>query len=225
MSSQRVGPIWVQTLDNDREALDRVFSIHRARLYKLALRMMGNPADAEDVLQDGLLSAYVHLNQFRGRAQLSTWLSRIVLNAALMRIRRRCVVTTSIDDPLRHFEQPSAMRISNPGANPEEICVRTEQLRILEQAVDRLSPTLRRAFWLRDVRGMSTKEAAEASGVPMGSIKVQLHRARTKLRKELAKPRRVRRIGRSTHTALSVTLRQSDSAFREGVDERSGREK
>lgn len=225
MSSQQFDPTWVRTLDDDREALDRLFSVHRARLYKLALRVMGNPADAEDALQDGLLSAYIHLNQFQGRAQLFTWLSRIVLNAALMRRRRRCLVTTSIDHPLGQYDEPLAMRISNAGANPEEICVLEEQLQILEKAVNRLSPSLRQAFWLRDIRGMNTREAAKASGVSKGSIKVQVLRARRKLRKELASPQRVSKVVRSRQTALSATLRQSDLAFLERVYERSGWEK
>ena len=84
-ATQRVDPLLRQTINNDREALDELFSRYRARLYNTALRIMGNSEDAEDALQDGLLTAFRNLSGFEGRSQFSTWLTRIVVNAALMR--------------------------------------------------------------------------------------------------------------------------------------------
>src|SRR5713101_6748985 len=75
--------------EGDHAALESIFSQHRDRLYQTALRLCGNPEDAEDALQEGLLSAFRHLRHFQGRSQFSTWLTRIVINAALMRIRQR----------------------------------------------------------------------------------------------------------------------------------------
>ena len=183
-----VGPVLRQALNNDPKALDELFARYRSRLYQTARRVMGNSNDAEDALQDGLLSAFRNLSGFRGRSQFSTWLMRIVINAALMRLRRirTEVVTFSIDQKIDPEGQPLANRIPDPGPNAEERFARQERLQILEQKVQSLPTVYQQAVWLCDVQGMSTREAAEALGLPIGTLKSQLHRARLRLSEEVA---------------------------------------
>src|SRR5215831_15112810 len=97
-----IDPVVRQPIDNNREALDELFARYRGRLYQTARKVLGNSDDAEDALQDGLLSAFRNLSQFKGRSQFSTWLTRVVVNAALMRLRqiRPKVMTSSIDQKL-----------------------------------------------------------------------------------------------------------------------------
>jgi RNA polymerase sigma-70 factor, ECF subfamily len=193
--SQRVDSLLRQAINNDREALDELFARYRHRLYNTALRLMGNCDDAEDVLQDGLLSAFRKLSEFKGRSQFSTWLTRIVINAGLMRLRRsRRDVVTSLDQKLDRDDQPLANRIPDPGLNPEEMYARQERRQILEQMLQSLPTPCQEVFWLRDVQGLSTREAAKALGVPTGSLKSRLHRARLRLRKELAESHPAQRI-------------------------------
>jgi RNA polymerase sigma-70 factor, ECF subfamily len=181
-TTQQVDPLLHHAISSNRGALDELFERHRPRLYHTALRLMGNSDDAEDALQDGLLAAFRNLSGFKGRSQFSTWLMRIVINAALMRLRRmRPELMTSIDRQLDPDEQPWANRIRDPGPNPEEMYARQERLQILEQKLESLPTAYRQALWLCDVQGMSTREAAEVLGLPTGTLKSQLHRARLRL--------------------------------------------
>jgi RNA polymerase sigma-70 factor, ECF subfamily len=174
--------------NNNREELDELFARHRGRLYKTARRVLGNSDDAEDALQDGLLSAFCNLGGFKGHSQLSTWLTRIVVNAALMRLRRIRPeeMTFSIDQRLDPEDQPLANRIPDPRPNPEETFARQERFEILEQKLQNLPTAYRQAVWLCDVQEMSLREAAEALGLPIGTLKSQLHRARLRLSEEVA---------------------------------------
>jgi RNA polymerase sigma-70 factor, ECF subfamily len=184
-------PVPRATINDGREALDQLFARHRGRLYKTALRVMGNSNDAEDALQDGLLSAFRNLSAFKGHSQFSTWLTRIVLNAALMRLRRTRpeVMTSSIDQKLNPEEEPLANRIPDPGPNPEERFARQERLRILEQKLQNIPNAHRQAVLLCDVEGMSIREAAEALRLPIGTLRSQLHRARLRLSEEVSRHR------------------------------------
>ena len=177
-------------IDNKGEALDELFTRCRDRLYKTARRVMGNSNEAEDALQDGLLSAFRNLSGFEGRSQFSTWLTSIVINAALMRRRRmRPEVMISIDHKLDREDVPFASRIPDPGPHPEEMYVQQERLEILEQKLESLPAAYREAVWLCHVQGMSNKEAAETLGLPIGTLKSQLHRARLQLGEQLAEAR------------------------------------
>lgn len=190
----------------NRETLNEVLSRYRGRLYKIALRVTRNPEDAEDALQDGLLSAYIKLNSFEGRSQLSTWLSRIVLNAALMRLRRsRSAIMTSIDQELDRSDQPLASRIPDLRLNPEETYKREEQYQILGKALRSLPPAYRQVLVLCDFQGMTNREAAEVLGLHVGNLKARLCRARRRLRKEANKGSR--RVGhlRNTRPAHAAT--------------------
>jgi len=163
------------------EELDYVVSRHLPMFYKRAFRFLGNASDAEDAVQDALLSAYRHLGQFRGQAQLSSWLMTIVTNAARMQLRRRRSGYFSLDQEQGEEGLTFSERLADSKPSPEEVCSAVEARNRLVEGVERLSPKLRRAFQLRDINGLTTKEAAHVLGVPQGTVKAQLARARAKL--------------------------------------------
>src|SRR5437870_10963584 len=145
----------------DQQAVEALFRRYQRPLFQTALRVLGNTEDAEDALQDGLLSAYRNLKRFEGRSQFSTWLTRIVINAALMRRRSKKVRTAmSLDEPPREDELPASERFADDGPTPEQTYQRTELRRLIGENLDELSPLLRTAFILREVEGFSTGEAA-----------------------------------------------------------------
>jgi len=152
--------------------------------YRRAHWHLGNAADAEDAVQDALLSAYKHLDQFKGQAQMSTWLTAIVTNSARMQLRRRLrQVHLSLDDRFEEEEgNPLAERLAHQGPSPEDECQNSELHGRLMQLVSQLSPPLRNAFHLRALDGLTTSEAAHILGVPDGTVKARLARARAKLK-------------------------------------------
>ena len=155
-------------------------SLYLPMFYKRTFRFLGNATDAEDAVQDALLSAYKHLRQFRGQAQLSTWLTTIVTNAARMQLRRRSSYL-SLDEEQREDGLPFSERLADSKPSPEEVCSTAEARDRLVEGVKQLSPKLRKAFQLREIDGLTTKEAALVLGVPPGTVKAQLARARVKL--------------------------------------------
>jgi RNA polymerase sigma-70 factor (ECF subfamily) len=172
----------------DSEALDTLFARHSRALYQTALRVLGNAEDAEDALQEGLLSAYRNLRRFEGRSQFSTWLTRIVINASLMRLRsQRSRPAVSLDDEPHEDEMPLAERFADGGPGPEVLCEASELRAILDENLDELSPLLRNAFVLREVEGLSTGEAARELGVSENTLKARLWRARQQLTERLGR--------------------------------------
>ena len=160
-----------------------VVTRHLPRFYRSAYRQLGNAADADDAVQDAMLAAYKHLDQFRGQAQMSTWLTAIVTNCARMHLRKRPRQSqVSLDEPHGKDQKYClSERLAHSGPSPEEE-YRNSELRIrLLQSVAQLSPALRRAFQLRDLEGRSVKEAAQALGVAEGTVKAQLSRARARV--------------------------------------------
>jgi len=155
--------------------------------HQQALRRLGNAADAEDAVQDALLSAYTHLHQFKGRAQMSTWLTAIVINSARMKLRRRPrqlhIPFDGQDGGEKHFALSETLSDRRP--NPEEIRRKREFQERITQCSARLSPSLRRTFQLRDVDGLSIRETAKAMEVPHGTVKARLARARADLKQKL----------------------------------------
>jgi RNA polymerase sigma-70 factor (ECF subfamily) len=169
-------------LKGDAQALETLFAGHKRPLYQTALRVLGNPEDAEDAVQDGLLSAYRNLPRFEGRSQFSTWLTRIVINAALMRRRSRSArPAISLDEPPRDHELPAVERFTDHGPTPEQVYQRRELHEMIRENLDELSPLLRTAFVLREVQGFSTGEAAEKLGVTENTLKARLWRARQQM--------------------------------------------
>jgi len=166
----------------DTETLSRLFARHRTRLYRTAYSLLRNKEDAEDALQDGLLRAYLHLESFEGRSRFSTWLTRIVINSALMN-RRRITAHSSV--PLEDFVAGddvhwSAIAIDGQ-PDPEQLVAQSQTWRVLEKGINQLSPVLRSAIVLRDVQDLSTREAATAASVNVSVIKSRLLRARRRL--------------------------------------------
>jgi RNA polymerase sigma-70 factor, ECF subfamily len=177
----------------DAQAVEALFSRYQRPLFQTALRVLGNAEDAEDALQDGLLSAYRNLKRFEGRSQFSTWLTRIVINAALMRRRSaKARPAISLDETPREDELPASERFADSGPNPEQVFVSTELREMISENLDELSPLLRTAFVLRDVQGYSTGEAAKKLGVTENTLKARLWRARHQLAERLG--RRLKRI-------------------------------
>ena len=177
----------------DHQAVETLFRRYQRPLFQTALRVLGNTEDAEDALQDGLLSAYRNLKRFEGRSQFSTWLTRIVINAALMRRRSaKARPAISLDEPPREDELPATERFADDGLTPEQVFANTEIREMLSENLDQLSPLLRTAFVLREVQGYSTGEAAKKLGVTENTLKARLWRARHQLAEKLG--RRLRRM-------------------------------
>lgn len=161
--------------------------------YRRAFRFLGNSADAEDAVQDALLSAYKNFAQFRGQARISTWLTAIVTNAARMQLRRRRGVYVSLEQQESEDGLALSERLAASEPGPEELCRTSEAHARLLKGVRQLSPPLRRAFQLRGIDGLTTKETSDALGIPEGTVKAQLARARMKLARFMtAKPSGVR---------------------------------
>jgi RNA polymerase sigma-70 factor (ECF subfamily) len=153
-------------------------------LHKRAYRILGNVADAEDAVQDALLSACKHLDQFRGESQISTWLTAIVFNCARMKLRQRPrQVHVSLEGQIGEGQRyVVSERLAGPGPNPEEEYRNCELTGHVGQLMTQLSPTLLRAFQLRYMDDLSIRETAEILGIPAGTVKAQLARARKKLK-------------------------------------------
>lgn len=165
--------------------LGEFFEIWADRLYGLALRLLGDPASAEDVVQEAFLKLMAGASRIEGRSRLATWLYRVVYNAAMDRLRsqkREVPVPEDGDEAVA----PTPSVLVDFRLSPEA-ALHDGQLRdALDGAVGALPPSLRAAFLLRDVEGLSTADAAEALGISEGNLKVRLHRARLQLRERLS---------------------------------------
>jgi RNA polymerase sigma-70 factor (ECF subfamily) len=181
--------------------MKEVLSRRLPSFYRCALRILGNAADAEDAVQEALLAAYRHIDQFRGRSQLTTWLTTIVRNCALMQLLKRPRQThLSLDEPMGGEEKYVAGEgLADTRPSPEEECRNLELMARLQKCVALLSPTLRKTFQLRVLMGLSILETARILGLPHGTVKAQLARARAK-------------IARHMQPVLSPSSRKSDSA-------------
>lgn len=158
---------------------------HNQRLFRAARAITRNDGDAEDVVQASYVKAFTHLDSFRGEAQLSTWLTRIALNEALGRARRKRP-TTGIEQIDIANKNPGGTIIAFPSIqaplDPETEMSRMEVRQLLERAVDELPTAFRTVFVLRDIEGMSTEETAQQLAIKPETVKTRLHRARRLLR-------------------------------------------
>lgn len=171
--------------DDSIRKMNDVFARCLGSFHRRAYRYLGNAADADDAVQDALLSACKHIDQFRGEAQMSSWLTAIVSNSARMQLRRRPRQKhLSIDERLGDDQEYSLSdMLPNPEPGPEDQCQQSELRGHILRLVEKLSPCLRRTFQLREVDGLTTSEAAHMLGVAEGTVKAQLTRARAKLRR------------------------------------------
>ena len=197
----------VRIREKETREMQDVLSRCLPSFYTKAYRYVGNAADAEDAVQDALLSAYKHLEQFKGQAKMSTWLTAIVTNCARMQLRRRPRQThLSLDERFGEEEEYCVSeRLADCGPSPEDECRKSELHRHLMQFVAQISPSLRNAFQLRDLDGLTTAEAAHVLGVADGTVKSQVARARAKLRRLMR-----RALDAQPRSALACTaLRES----------------
>ena len=167
---------------------------YNQRLFRVARAIVRDDAEAEDVIQQAYVNAYLHLHQFAERARFSTWLTRIAIHEALGRLRKAGRMPHG-DGAVG--EESAMERVRSPGQDPEEHAYNRELAAIIEQAISKLPGTFRSVFMLRDVEGLSTQETAECLGVNEDTVKTRLHRARAHLRRELTA-----RVGASASSAF-----------------------
>jgi RNA polymerase sigma-70 factor (ECF subfamily) len=172
----------------DAQAFAELVERYERKIYRLARHITGNDEDAEDVLQEAFLKAYENLPGFQGQSKFYTWLVRIAVNEALMKLRRRKTgKMVSLDETIDTGEETMAREIAVWEDNPEERYSREELRRILEEAIETLPPLYRTVFVLRDVDELSTEETAEALGISVPAVKSRLLRARLQLRDKLTR--------------------------------------
>ncbi|NMC55019.1 MAG: sigma-70 family RNA polymerase sigma factor [Chloroflexi bacterium] len=158
-------------------------------VYRIALKILSDPSDAEDVLQETFIKAFRALPGFEGRSSISTWLFRIATNEALMLVRKRKPEFMLVDEPDAPDEEENSgqVQLTDWCCMPEAELMSDESRRHLEEAVQDLTPALRAVFVLRDIEGLSIKETAEALDVSEQVVKTRLLRARLRLREDLSR--------------------------------------
>lgn len=170
----------------DRAEFSRLVSQLSAPIYRLALKMTGDPSDAEDVLQNTFLKALQHMRGFEERSSLSTWIYRIAANESLMMLRRRKSQISVDENPDDGDEDLVPMQFTDWCCLPEDEFVSAEAKKQLDRAIQRLPDSLRVVFVLRDIEGLSIKETVEALSLSETAVKTRLLRARLRLRENLS---------------------------------------
>ena len=170
-----------QVLDGNNAMFELLMRRYNERVYRAARSIVRDEQEAEDVMQQAYVNAFTHLRQFNGSAQFSTWLTRIAINEALARVRRRGRYET-FDEDMSNVEP---FMSSNPAQSPERQAFAGELRGLLEWAIDSLPDGMREVFVLREVEGLSTSEAAECLGTSEDVVKTRLSRGRAHLRRLL----------------------------------------
>jgi RNA polymerase sigma-70 factor, ECF subfamily len=172
----------------DQQAFGELVRQYERKVYRLAMNITRHEEDAEDVLQEAFLKAYEHLDRFKGDSKFYTWLVRIAVNEALMKLRqRRGDRTVPLDEPLNTGEETVTREIAVWDDNPEQQYSKEEIQKILSDAVDGLKADFRTVFTLRDIEELSTEETAEILGLSIPAVKSRLLRARLALREKLTR--------------------------------------
>lgn len=180
----------------DAEAFERLYHLHKGRVYSVCLRMVGNPAEAEDLTQEAFLQLFRKIHTFRGESAFSTWLHRLAVNVVLMQLRRKVLPQVSLDEPVETDEAgPGPLR--ELGQVDPRLAGSLDRI-TLEDAVAQLPPGYRTIFVLHDVEGYEHNEIAEMLGCSIGNSKSQLHKARLRLRELLQERGRKKFGGRQT---------------------------
>lgn len=182
-------PLSVEALKRgDRAEFARLVDEYSLHIYRLALRMLGNPQDAEDVLQNTFLNALRALPKFESRSSLSTWLYRIAVNEALMVVRKRKpqISLTPVNEEGDEDEDGEELQIVDWGHLPESELLSNEARQHVDQAIQHLPETLKVVFLLRDVEGLSIEETAAALRISQAAVKTRLLRARLHMREDLS---------------------------------------
>src|SRR5580704_15646882 len=193
--------------DDVDDEMNKALRRCRASFIRNAYRFLNNEADAEDAVQDGLLSAYKHIDQFRGEAQISTWLTAIVSNSARMQLRKRQrQIHVSLDEPVgEEQEHTPSDSLTDGRPSPEDEYRESELHARVKRFVTQLSPPLRKTFELRALDGLTINEAARILGVPNGTVKARLARARAKLRRLIGRDAGPQRRALQTYVRPSAS--------------------
>ena len=177
-----------RVLAHDAGAFRAIMQKHNRRLYRIARSILRNNTEAEDAVQDAYVSAFTHLASYRAESTLATWLSRIVMNEALGRLRRRRpTVDLAALDSVRSEAEIIQFPLSTPSDDPERTMAQRQILQLVEQATDNLSEIFRLVFVTRVIEGMSVEETAKLLGIKPETVKTRLHRARQLVRDQLDK--------------------------------------
>jgi RNA polymerase sigma-70 factor (ECF subfamily) len=177
-----------QAREGDITAFSELVRRYEGKIFRLAQHITQNREDAEDVLQETFMKAYEHLDQFKGDSKFYTWIVRIAVNQALMKLRRRKTdKSVSLDEQIDTGEDTIVREIAAWDEDPEQRFSRDELGEILDTAVQSLEPPYRSVFVLRDIEEMSTEETAEALGLSVPAVKSRLLRARLQLREKLTR--------------------------------------
>jgi len=178
-----------RSIAGDEQAFRIIMSRYNRRLYRLARGIVRNDADAEDIVQEAYIKAFMHLASFRGDSSLATWLSRIAINEALGKLRRRRPLSEErrLDDAYRYQAQVIPFPQSAAADDPERTMAQRQILQLVEQATDDLPENFRLVFVTRVIEGMSVEETAGILGIPPETVKTRLHRARKLMREQLDK--------------------------------------
>lgn len=166
-----------------RVAFDELYKRHAEKMFRASYRIMRNREDAEDAVQEGFLNAFIHLKSFDGRSKFSTWLTRIAMNAALMKLRKnRASREVPTAEPLEMSETVAEHQLADPAPNPEESYAKNEQATILRDTVAELRPGMRQVVEIQ-LQDRSLNETAESLGISIPATKARLFHARAALRK------------------------------------------
>jgi RNA polymerase sigma-70 factor, ECF subfamily len=177
-----------QSREGDTRAFGELVRRYEGKIFRLAQHVTQNREDAEDVLQETFMKAYEHLDQFKGDSKFYTWIVRIAVNQALMKLRRRKTdKSVSLDEQIDTGEDTLVREIAAWGEDPEQRFSREELGEILDSAIQSLEPPYRSVFVLRDIDELSTEETAEALGLSVPAVKSRLLRARLQLREKLTR--------------------------------------
>jgi RNA polymerase sigma-70 factor, ECF subfamily len=177
-----------QAKAGNMESFSDLVKHYDRRIFRMAKQITQNDDDAEDVLQETFLKAYTHLDDFQGNSKFYTWLVRIAVNEALMKLRkRRSDRTVPLDEPIDTGEDEVVREIAVWEENPEQRYSREELGTILDEAIDSLKPAYRTVFILRDIEEMSIEETAEVLKLSISAVKSRLLRARLQLREKLTR--------------------------------------
>ena len=169
----------------DISAFETLVSRYERKIFRLAMNITQNREDAEDAMQESFLKAFEHLSEFQGNSRFYTWLVRIAVNQALMKLRKRRPNQVSLDEEIDTGEEFVPREIEDWGPSPEEHFKQAEMSEILRAAINELDPSFRIVFQLRDIEELSTEETAEALSLSVPAVKSRLLRARLKLRQRL----------------------------------------
>ena len=172
----------------DAAAFERIYRLHSRRVYALCLRMVGNTAEAEDLTQEAFLQLFRKIHTFRGESAFSTWLHRLSVNVVLMRLRKKGLAETSLEEVTEPDEEAGGPR-KEIGAADLLLSGSIDRVN-LQRAIDRLPPGYKSVFVLHDIQGYEHNEIAELMGCSIGNSKSQLHKARMRLRELLQEDQR-----------------------------------